>query len=226
MRIVAPLKELCSNSREQCVGEDILFALCSVADLCSVLLKLRLDEVGRTAGDDLVIADALLADFLVHLARQLAVFAAQHALALFGDHLIALTDKNVHNSLRTDDLAGRGNERRVTEVSTDARHFCEHIIVLVFCVCLLELRDKVRKHAARNLIQQRVGIDLKDLRVNVQLICNRTEVCGNLAELLKIKAGITAGVLQRGNEGLGCRLRGAVCERGPRCQRLPVQPSG
>ena len=65
MRIVAPLKELCSNSREQCVGEDILFALCSVADLCSVLLKLRLDEVGRTAGDDLVIADALLADFLV-----------------------------------------------------------------------------------------------------------------------------------------------------------------
>ena len=84
MRIVAPLKELCSNSREQCVGEDILFALCSVADLGSVLLKLRLDEVGRTTGDDLVIADALAADFLIYFTGQLAVLARSRPLDSFG----------------------------------------------------------------------------------------------------------------------------------------------
>ena len=80
MRIVAPLKELCSNSREQCVGEDILFALCSVADLCSVLLKLRLDEVGRTAGDDLVIADALV---LILLLAAYSISSLRNILLLF-----------------------------------------------------------------------------------------------------------------------------------------------
>ena len=166
MRIVAPLKELCSNSREQCVGEDILFALCGLSPISA--LYFSSSGSMRSAGRQVMTLSSPM-----HFLRtssftspgSLPYSPRSMPLALFGDHLIALTDKNVHNSLRTDDLAGRGNERRVTEVSTDARHFCEHIIVLVFCVCLLELRDKVRKHAARNLIQQRVGIDLKDLRV-------------------------------------------------------------
>ena len=70
----------------------------------------------KRQGDDLVIADALAADFLIYFTGQLAVLAAEQALGFLRNHLVALTGDDVHNGLRADDLARRGDERRIAEM--------------------------------------------------------------------------------------------------------------
>ena len=84
LRVVAGFHELARDLREQGVGQNVLLAAGDVLGLLAVLRQLRLEQVSRAAGDDLVIADALAADFLIRLARQLAVLAAEQALGSSG----------------------------------------------------------------------------------------------------------------------------------------------
>ena len=68
------------------------------------LLHSRRDEVCRSAGDSLLVADDLLYDIRVHRLYGLAILAADKILGLLGADFVSLAEKNIHDSLRTDDL--------------------------------------------------------------------------------------------------------------------------
>ena len=51
--------------REQGVAQHVLLLLVVVANLLAVLIQFGRDVVGRTMGNDLVVADALFANFFV-----------------------------------------------------------------------------------------------------------------------------------------------------------------
>ena len=213
----AGFHELARDLREQGVGQNVLLAAGDVLGLLAVLRQLWLEQVSRAAGDDLVIANALAADFLIYFTGQLAVFAAEQALGFLRDHLVALTGDDVHNGLRADDLARRGDERRIAEVLADAGHLSQNIVIAILLTCLLELAEHVREHAAGDLIHQGLRIDLQDLRIKeaflLQLVGDLAEVRGSLVQLGKVQPGVAVGALQRRHEGLGCGLGRAVGKR-------------
>ncbi len=144
------------------------------------LIHLGLDKVGGAAGDDLVIAYALLADLLVHRAGQLAVLASQEALGLFGDHLVPLAGQYVQHRLRANYLAGGSYQRREAEVLADTRNLLQHLVILVLGVGLLQLADEVREHTAGHLVQKGVNVHLQHFGVDVQLAGHVPEVCRGL----------------------------------------------
>ena len=88
----------------------------------------------------------------------LAVIAVDQALELLGNHLVALAQDNVEDSLRANDLAGGGDQRRIAGILTHAGDLSQHIIQLVFLASIFQLLEHVGEHAARHLIQQGVGI--------------------------------------------------------------------
>ena len=71
------LEVLLGNLGEQSVGQNVLVALGVLTALLTVLIQLVADQVGGAAGDDLLIAQSLLAHFLIDGSGQTAVLAAQ-----------------------------------------------------------------------------------------------------------------------------------------------------
>lgn len=71
------LEELHSHLRERGVAEHVLLLLVIVADFLPILFQFGRDVVGGPMGNDLIVANAFFADFLVHLGGQTAIFAAQ-----------------------------------------------------------------------------------------------------------------------------------------------------
>ena len=216
----AILKELRRDLREQGVAEHVLLAGGLIADFLAILIHFRLEQVGRAAGDDLVVADRHLADFLVHRSRELAVLAAQQALRLVREGLIA-AEQHVHNRLRANDLRGRRNERRIAEVLTNLRDLSQHVVILVHRVELLELADHVGEHAARHLILQGVGVHAQHLARHEPAVLLQTgghaaEVRRALVHQLHVQARVVLGALERCAQGLGRRLAGALGHRAER----------
>ena len=186
LRVVAGFHELARDLREQGVGQNVLLAAGDVLGLLAVLRQLRLEQVSRAAGDDLVIADALAADFLIHLARQLAVLAAEQALGFLRDHLVALTGDDVHNGLRADDLARRGDERRIAEVLADTGHLSQHVVIAILLACLLELAEQAKRYGVLYCLLRDKNTRAGDAPVDIiaraedaskiQRICDRFEL--------------------------------------------------
>lgn len=203
---------------EQRVGQNILFLFVVLCDLRAILGELGLDEVGRTARDRLFVAEDLFDDLRIGLRRQSAVLASEHALCLGGDHLVSLAADDVEHRLRADDLAGRGDERRIAEILAHVRHFGEHFFVLVECTERFELSYKVGEHAARDLVDERLDVRLERLvgepTVLFEAIGDVDEVLVDVAEQLEVEPGVVLGALQGCDHRLGSGLRGAVAERG------------
>ena len=190
LRVGAGFHELARDLWEQGVGQNVLLAAGDVLGLLAVLRQLRLEQVSRAAGDDLVIADALTADFLIYFTGQLAVLAAEQALGFLRDHLVALTHDDVKDSLGANDLAGRGDQRRVTGILTNAGNLLQNILEFVFLAGVLQLLQHVGEHATRNLVQQGVGIDaqrlLVDLAIGDVVLTQFVEVSADNIQLVQI----------------------------------------
>lgn len=105
-------EELAANVREHGEGQDIFLATGQGTDVGTQLGHFRLEQVGRTHVDHFFAADRLAAQLLVDHARGLAVTTLQVQLHLVGDGLVALAGEHVEEGLGTDDLRGRGNQRR------------------------------------------------------------------------------------------------------------------
>ena len=142
------------------------------------------------------------------------------ALEFLRDHLVAFAHDDIEHGLRADDLAGGRDERRIPGVLTHARDLLEHFVKLVFLAGVLELLDHVGQHAARHLIQQRVGVDAQHLRVDLTvgdvLFAQLGKMLAHDVQLAQIKAGIVVGPLQSGDQTLGGHMRGAKRQRAHR----------
>ena len=119
----------------------------------------------RSACDDFIIADGLFTNSFVDFAGQPSVFSAQNRFGFLCKHFITFTCENIQNGLRADDLACRSDERRIAEIFAYTRNFRKNIIIFILGVCLFELRNKVGKHSAGNLINQSVCVNRKHLRI-------------------------------------------------------------
>ena len=140
------------------------------------------------------------------------------ALELLGDHLVALAQDDVEDSLGADDLAGGGDQRRIACVLTNAGDLSQHFVQLVFLAGILQLLEHVGEHAARHLIQQGVGVHAQrlgaDLAVGDVLLAQLCKVCTHDVQLLEVEAGVVIGALQGCDEALGSHVAGVPPLRG------------
>ena len=111
--VSALFEEVHSHFGELCIGENIFLLLHPLGALFAEGFQLGLQQISRTAGNGLLIADNLLLEFGVNRHRSGAVLTGNQALELVGAHLIALTGNDVEHSLGTHDLRGGGNQRRI-----------------------------------------------------------------------------------------------------------------
>ena len=215
MGTVSPGQELGGHLGEQRQAQHVLLALGEVLVLRLILLQLGLQQVRRTAGDDLVGLDAGLGpDRLVDLAGQSAVLALQDGPGLLGEGLVPLAHDDVHHGLGTHDLGGGGHQRGIAVVLADPGNLRQHVVILVLLAGLLELADQVGQHAAGHLIEQGVGVHVQHLGVQrtgiLQPLGHLPEVDGGVAHLVQIQLGIPDGALEGRHQGLGGGLGGTV----------------
>ena len=105
--------------------------------------KFRLERIGKTAGHRLLVTEHLLGEFGIDFTRCLAVFAANIALDLLADRLVAAAEENVDCCLYADHLRKRRYQRRITHIGTHARRFGEYLIETVDCILCLELCHQI-----------------------------------------------------------------------------------
>ena len=138
------------------------------------------------------------------------------ALELLGDHLVALAQDDVEHSLRANDLAGGGDQRRIACVLTNAGDLSQHFIQLIFLACILQLLEHVGEHAAGHLIQQGVGIHAQalgaDLAVGDVLLAQLCKVSADNVQLLQIQTGVVIGALQGSDQAFGGHVAGAAAQ--------------
>ena len=138
------------------------------------------------------------------------------ALELLGDHLVALTHDDVKDSLGANDLAGRGDQRRITGILTHAGNLLQNILELILLAGVFQLLEHVGEHTARHLIQQGIGVNaqglLVDLAVGDVLLAQLVEVSADDIQLVQVKAGVVVGALQGGDQTLSGHMRGAQRE--------------
>ena len=194
---IALLEELGGDLREHSVGQDVLFLNRPLCSLSLQLVHLGSEGVSKAAGDGLLVAQDLLGELGLDGSGSLAVIAMDQALELLGDHLVALAQDDVEHSLRANDLAGGGDQRRIACVLTNAGDLSQHFVQLVFLAGILQLLEHVGEHAARHLIQQGVGVHAQrlgaDLAVGDVLLAQLCKVCTHDVQLLEVEAGVVIG---------------------------------
>ncbi len=204
-------KELRRHLREHRIGEHVLLLLHIRSSLLAQLIQLRLEGVRKAAGNRLIVAQNLLGEGGVDRRRGLAIVAVNHPAELLGHHLVALAHNDVEHRLGADNLAGRGNERRVAGILAYTRDFRQHLLQLILLTGFLELVEHIGEHTARHLIQQGVGIHAQGLRADLAtadiFLAQLGEVRTHDVELIEVEAGVVLGALQRRDERLGRHMR-------------------
>ena len=137
-------KEVLRDLREHDVAQHILLAARGVSQR---LLRLFIGVGGQRRGiaslDRLLAAEYLRADLRIDRRGRTAVFAAAVGAHLRTDVLVPLPCQHVLHGLRADELARRGDERRIAHVLADARRLEQRLVELVQRVHHLELAEKV-----------------------------------------------------------------------------------
>ena len=208
---IALFKELGCHLREHCVGQHILFLRCPLGSFCLQLVHLRSQSISKAAGNGLLVAQDLLGELGLDGSGSLAVITVDQTLELLGDHLVALAQDHIEHSLRTNDLAGGGDQRRIACILADAGDLCQHFVQLIFLAGILQLFEHVGEHAARHLIQQGVCIHAEALRADLAvgnvLLAQLCKVCAHNVQLLQIQTGVVIGALQGTDYDTGLDLK-------------------
>ena len=171
---IALFEELGSNLREHSVGQNVLFLDGILGSFSLQLVHFGGKGISKAAGNGLFALQNKVAEFLLDGSGSLAVVAMDQTLELLGDHLVALAHDDVEHSLSANNLGGRGDQRRVTGILTHAGDFGQNFVQLIFLASVLELLKHVGEHAARNLIQQGVGINAQALRIDLAMYFSRS----------------------------------------------------
>ena len=140
---IAPVDERGGNLREQRERKNVLFAPGEILEFLAVLGKLRLQKVGGTAGNSRLVAPDFLVKFGIGFCGKRAVFTVQQTFCFLGYHFVAFAHNDVQDGLRADDLACGRNERRITQILSHAGYFFQNFLILIACVLLFQLIDKV-----------------------------------------------------------------------------------
>ena len=208
---IALIEELGSDLREHCVGQHVLFLRCPLGSFSLQFVHLGSKRVGKAAGNGLLVAKDLLGELGLDGSGSLAVVAVDQTLELLGNHLVALAHDDVEHRLRTNDLAGGGDQRRITCILTDAGDLGQHFVQLVFLAGILQLLEHVGEHTARHLIQQGVGVHAQalgaDLAVGDVLLTQLCKVSAHDVQLLQIQTGVVVGALQGTDYDTGLDLK-------------------
>ena len=208
-------EELAPDVGEHRVGQHVLFGLGQQADFFAQLGHFRLDQVGRAHVDDVFVADRLLAQLLVDLARRAAVATLQVELHFVGDGLVALTGEDVEHRLAADDLRSRRHQRREAQVFTHPWNLGKHFVDAVQGALLFELVGQVGHHAARHLVDLHAGVHGGELAFKlVVLLAHGIEVQADFLQQFQVQASVVFATTQGGDHRLGAGVAGAPGEAG------------
>ena len=98
--------------------------------------------MSRTAGDGLLISDGEAFHFRIDGPWCAAILSCDKVSDFLRNHLVASED-DIHDGHGADDLARRGDERRVSEFFSDTRHFREKRIVFISDAHFFHLVQKI-----------------------------------------------------------------------------------
>lgn len=204
------LEEVFSHFGEGPVGEDILIRSCQACRFLAELGEDGVQVVGRAVGHDLGVPDHLGPDLIGDGCGRLAIEPLDIVLDFFGDQLVALTHEDIHGGLGSDHLGHGGHQGWVAQVRTDVGDFLKNRLIEVGPPLLGKLGEEVGEHAARDLVDQGLGLhlehlDVEDALVDV-LVPDGGEVFGQLLENLQVQAGLIAHLAQADVHGLGSRV--------------------
>ena len=74
------------------------------------------------------VADGTCQNLVIDLSRGAAIQPEEVVFRFGRNHFVALAGQHIQRRLRADDLAGRGDQRRIAHVFSDARDFVEHFL--------------------------------------------------------------------------------------------------
>ncbi|SXG01793.1 Uncharacterised protein [Klebsiella variicola] len=213
---MAVFEELEAGLREQGHGEHVVdgvfgkgdaFLLRLASDVGFQLRQLRLQQVGRAAGDGFSAVKHPRLQGGVHRRRGVAVLALQDTGGLFRDGFVALAGQDVEHRLGADNLRGRGDQRDETEVLAHAGDFRQHQVEFVRGILLLQLAFEVGEHPARDLGHQDTAVGALQLAFEgVVLLTHLAEVRGDALQLVDIQPGVILRAGEGGDQRLGGRV--------------------
>ncbi len=213
-----PFEIVQRDFREHAVGKDVLLLLDEPGrNLVGNGRQHWRQQIRRPAGDRLLLAEDLLRDYRIHGGGGFAILAADVVTRLFGHHGVALAGEDIEHGLDADDLAGRGNEGRITHVGPGLRQFRQHLGQAVERALVGKLRAQVGDHPPGNVVEQDFRINRIDR--HILLLAFRSEVLevfADLAQAFDIEIGVILGLVEDRQHGLDRRLRGARGHHGDR----------
>ena len=161
----------------------------------------------------MVIPDRAGHDVVIEGTRRPSIESEEVVLGFRRDDFVPFAGQDVQGGLGAHDLARRSDERGIAHFLSDARYFIQHFFDPIERILFSQLRGKIRKHAARNLRGEDLGIDPGELAFELPILSpNGAEVFSDREERGQIQSGVVRGVAQRGHH---CFRRGM---RGPACQ--------
>ncbi|SLZ54501.1 Uncharacterised protein [Klebsiella variicola] len=213
---MAVFEELEAGLREQGHGEHVVdgvfgkgdaFLLRLTSDVGFQLRQLRLQQVGRAAGDGFSAVKHPRLQGGVHRRRGAAVLTLQDTGGLLRDGFVALAGQDVEHRLGADNLRGRGHQRDEAEVLAHAGDFRQYLIQTVGGALLLQLAFEVGEHPARNLGDEDTAVGALQLAFEgVVLLTHLAEVRRNALQLVDIEAGVVRRAGEGGDQRLGGRV--------------------
>ncbi len=179
------------------------------------LLHLRVEEVGRPDGDRLVAPDYLPPQLGIDRAGRTAVQPVQVILQLLRDGGEPFAAQHVVHGLGRDHLAERRDERRIADVPAHMVGFVENFVQAVARVLRAELADDLLEHEAWHVVAEDARVDAVRHRTQVldMPLLEILDVLLDLPHHAQVQAGVVLAALERRDDALRGRLRGAPGER-------------
>ena len=128
-----------------------------------------------------------------------------------GDGLIAAIRQDVDDRLGADDLRGRRDQRRISEIFAYPRDLFQHRRHALQCVLLFELIGEIGDHAARDLIDLDARIDAGEVAFELMIaLAYLIEIHADCLDRFQVQAGVVFGAAQSRDQALGGRMGGAA----------------
>ncbi len=221
---MAVFEELQADLREQRHGEHVVDGVFGKRDALFLRLafdvgfklrQLRLQQVGRAAGDGVGAVEHPRLQGGVNRRRGVAVFAFQNTGGLLRNGFVAFAAQHVEHRLGADNLRGRGDQRDEAEVLAHAGDFRQYLIQTVGGALLLQLAFKVGEHPARHLGDQDTAVGAFQLAFEgVVFFAHLAEVRGDALQLVDIEAGVVRRAGEGGHQRFGGRVAIGGAHRG------------
>ena len=142
--VAAFLKEFQRDLAKLGIAQNILVLLDPLGALHAEFIQLRSQQIRRAAGDGFLVTDDLLAELVGSMGAGVLPYSPlTRPLNSLVTSLVPLAGDDVEDSLGSDDLRGRGNQRGVTRVFAHTRNFLQNLFQLVFLARLFELGQQV-----------------------------------------------------------------------------------